>query len=331
MPAVNQKRIFTALSIGLLFIGLWTQEGEARDPLAHTYSIVAYDSVTGQFGAAVQSHWFRVCDVIWAEPEVGAVATQSLVDFAYGPLGIEMMRNGRSAANALNGLLASDSNNAIRQVAMIDKSGLVVAHTGERCIAEAGHRTGRHFSCQANLMLKNTVWDAMAEAFEETSGDLADRMMAALDAAQAEGGDIRGSQSAAMLVTAPKRTGQVWSDKVIDIRVDDHIKPLVELRRLLNVTRTYDYMNQGDNFIAAKKLDSAAWAYGKAQSMQPDNPEIAFWYAVTLLDQKQTDAALPVFAKVFKMDPVWKELIGRCVQAGLIADDKAMIEKILKQ
>jgi uncharacterized Ntn-hydrolase superfamily protein len=331
MNLIPEHSRLSTLVVAFLVTLSFAAKSSAREPMAHTYSIVAYDSVTGQFGAAVQSHWFRVADVIWVEPEVGAVATQSLVDFSYGPLGLDMMRNGKSASDALKGLLASDSNNAVRQVAMIDRQGRVVAHTGSKCIAEAGHRVGRYFSVQANLMLKNTVWDAMAKAFESTKGDLAERMMAALEAAQAEGGDIRGKQSAALAVTSPKKTGQVWTERVIDIRVDDSPEPLVELRRLLNVTRTYDYMNQGDNFIVAKKLDSAAWAYGKAQSMQPENPEIGFWYAVSLLDQKQNDAAMPVFARVFKQDPIWRELVGRCVKAGLIADDKEMLARILKQ
>ncbi len=173
----------------------------------HTFSIVAYDSATGQFGAAVQSHYFKVADVIWLEPGVGAVATQSLVDFAYGPLGLDMMRNGKSATDALKGMLASDSLNRIRQVSMIDRNGVVATHTGSKCIDYAGHHIGKNYSCQANLMKDSTVWGAMAKAFENTKGELADRMMAALEAAQAEGGDIRGMQSAAMVVVTGKPTG----------------------------------------------------------------------------------------------------------------------------
>ncbi|HSG98578.1 MAG TPA: DUF1028 domain-containing protein, partial [candidate division Zixibacteria bacterium] len=184
----------------------------------NTYSIVAWDSATGEFGAAVQSHWFKVADVIWLEPGVGAVVTQSLVDFAYGPLGIEMMKLGKSSADALSGLLASDPNNAVRQVAMIDRTGAVVAHTGDKCIAEAGHMTGVHYSVQANLMRNNTVWSAMATAFERAEGDLAERMMQALEAAEAEGGDIRGRQSAAMVVVSGTPTGQSWRDRIVDIR-----------------------------------------------------------------------------------------------------------------
>jgi uncharacterized Ntn-hydrolase superfamily protein len=235
----------------------------------HTYSIVCFDPANGQFGAAVQSHWFKVADVIWLEPGVGAVATQSLVEYSYGPLGLEMMKNGKSAQQALDGLLASDPNNAVRQVAMIDVDGVVAAHTGDKCIAEAGDRQGINYSVQANLMRNNTVWDAMAEAFEAADGDLADRMMAALEAAEAEGGDIRGRQSAAMVVVTGDPVGQPWRDELVNIRVDDSPEPLPELRRLLNITRAYDQMNAGDEFIAENKFDEAAEAYAAAAELAP--------------------------------------------------------------
>ncbi|MCP4684048.1 MAG: DUF1028 domain-containing protein, partial [bacterium] len=187
-----------------LGISATAQDGQTGAELAplhpvNTYSIVCYDTVTGQLGAAVQSHWFKVANVIWAEPGVGAVATQSFSDYRYGPLGLKMMTMGKTAEEALAGLIASDPGEAVRQVAMIDVNGNVVAHSGSKCIAEAGHLVGATYSMQANLMEKNTVWGAMAIAYEATEGDLADKMMAALEAAQAEGGDIRGKQSAAML------------------------------------------------------------------------------------------------------------------------------------
>ncbi|PWB70613.1 Zn-dependent protease, partial [candidate division GN15 bacterium] len=237
--------------------------------LAHTYSIVAYDSATGQFGAAVQSHYFRVADVIWAEAGIGAVATQSLVDFAYGPLGLDMMRNGKTATQALAGLLASDPSNSVRQVAMIDRYGNVAAHTGAKCIPEAGNRTGKNYSVQANLMLKNTVWDAMAKAFESAQGDLADRMMAALEAAQGEGGDIRGMQSAAILVVTGKPTGQVWRDRLVDLRVDDSPKPLDELKRLLTIQRAYKHEDKGDDYTAIGKTAEAEVEYEEASRLAP--------------------------------------------------------------
>jgi len=299
--------------------------------LAHTFSIVAYDPATGEFGAAVQSHYFRVADVIWAEAGVGAVATQSLADFAYGPLGLEMMRNGKTARQALAGLLASDSSNAVRQVAMIDRSGNVATHTGGKCIAEAGHHAGKSYSAQANLMLRNTVWDAMGRAFETTKGDLADRLMAALDAAQKEGGDIRGMQSAAILVVSGKPTGQVWKDRLIDLRVDDSPRPLVELRRLINIQRAYRHEDSGDEYMAIGKTVEAEAEYKEASRLAPDNVELKFWHAVTLATNKQLDKALPIFKEVFKADANWRTLVPRLVKSELLPKDEKLIRTIVAQ
>ena len=297
----------------------------------NTYSIVCYDPETNQFGAAVQSHWFKVADVIWAEPGVGVVATQSLADFSYGPLGIEMMRYGKSAQEALAGVIASDPNYDVRQVAMIDSYGNVATHTGENCIAEAGHHADRFYSVQANLMEKSTVWDAMAEAYENSEGYLADRMMAALEAAQAEGGDIRGKQSAAMIVVSGDPSGIEWRDKLVDIRVDDSPEPLVELRRLLNITRAYNYMNEGDEHIAAGDFDKASEAYGMASDLAEGNPEILFWYAVALVTAEEVEMSLPIFKDVFEMDENWRVLVPRLVESELLPADDELIELITSQ
>ncbi|MCX6829419.1 MAG: DUF1028 domain-containing protein [candidate division Zixibacteria bacterium] len=297
----------------------------------NTYSIVAYDSATGQFGAAVQSHYFKVADVIWLEPGIGAVATQSLVEFSYGPLGLAMMKNGKSAKEALAGLLAGDSNNAVRQVAMIDKNGVVAAHTGSKCIAEAGHHTGKLYSVQANLMRNNTVWGAMATAFESAKGHLAERMMAALEAAQKEGGDIRGMQSAAMVVVSGKPTGMSWRDRIIDIRVDDSPQPLVDLRRLLNISRAYRHMDKGDEYITEKKYDEANAEYGKAAELNPGNAEILFWHAQTLVMAGELERALPIFKEVFKMDDSWRVLVPRLVKSELLPNDQKIIDRIVAQ
>jgi uncharacterized Ntn-hydrolase superfamily protein len=306
---------------------------QAVTPLhpVNTYSIVAYDTLTGQFGAAVQSHWFKVADVIWLEPGVGAVATQSLVEFSYGPLGLEMMKNGKSAKQALKGLLASDPQHAVRQVAIIDKNLVIAAHTGDKCIAEAGHKIGRNYSVQANLMEGNTVWDAMATAFENTEGDLADKMMAALEAAQVEGGDIRGKQSAAMVVVSGEPTGRRWADRIVDIRVDDSPEPLKELRRLLNITRAYDHMNKGDEYIAVDDFENANKEYAMAASMAPGNVEILFWHAATLVTAGQIEASLPLFKQVFATDEHWRMLVPRLVKADLLPDDEDLIAKIVAQ
>lgn len=199
-----------------------------------TYSIAARDPRTGELGAAVQSHWFAAGELVpWAEAGVGAVATQALVGVGYGPLGLDLMRGGKRAPQALRALLAADEGEMHRQVAMVDPAGEVAAHTGSRCLREAGHRTGDGYSVQANMMLRDTVWDAMAEAFEKSTGPLTYRLLAALDAAEAEGGDVRGRQAAGILVVKDAPSGRPWEDVVVHLRVDDHPAPLEELRRLV--------------------------------------------------------------------------------------------------
>ena len=296
----------------------------------HTYSIVARDPKTGEFGVAVQSHWFAIGPLVpWAEAGVGAVATQSFVDPSYGKLGLDLMRFGRSAPDALKGLLAADENREVRQVAMIDSQGRVSAHTGSRCIPMAGHRVGSGYSVQANLMLNDKVWPAMARAFETSEGDLAERMLVALEAAQAAGGDIRGKQSAALVVVSGKPTAKPWEDHRFDLRVDDHFEPVAELRRLVKLQRAYNLMNEGDLAVERKDHEGALRAYAGAEALVPENAEMIFWHAVALVNMKRVEESLPLFAKVFKMDPNWKTLTPRLVGAGLMPDDQAALKKIL--
>ncbi len=297
----------------------------------HTYSIVARDSRTGELGVAVQSHWFAVGSMVpWAEAGVGAIATQSFVDASYGKLGLDLMRAGRSAPDALKGLLAADENRDVRQVAMIDASGKVSAHTGVKCIPATGQYVGENYSVQANLMLNDTVWPAMAKAFESTQGDLAARMLAALEAAQAAGGDIRGKQSAAIVVVSGKPSGKSWQDRVFDLRVDDHAEPVAELRRLVKLQRAYNLMNEGDLAVEKKDHDGALKAYAAAEALAPGNAEMIFWHAVALVNMKRVDESLPLFHKAFALDPNWKTLTPRLVGVGLLPDDKDALEKILK-
>ena len=304
---------------------------ESWRPL-HTYSIVARDPATGQLGVAVQSHWFSVGPLVpWAEAGVGAVATQSFIDPSYGPLGLDLMRAGKTAKQALDGLLASDPGAAVRQVAMIDAKGNIAAHTGERCIPGAGHVVGENFSVQANLMLNDKVWPAMAEAYKAATGDLADKMLAALDAAQAVGGDIRGKQSAAILIVSGAPTGKPWVDRIMDLRVEDNPEPLVELRRLVNVHRAYLHMNAGDLAIEKNDVDGALREYGAAEAMFPDNLEMAYWHAVALVNVGRLDESLPLFKKVFTGDPNWAELTPRLPKVGLISVDERGLQRILAQ
>lgn len=328
------KRLLIFFVIAFMSIPISAKDkNKIVEPLhpVNTYSIVCYDTLTGEFGAAVQSHWFKVANVIWAAPGIGAVATQSLSDYSYGALGLEMMKKGKSAKEALDGLLASDPQNAVRQVAMIDKNLVVVAHTGYKCIDEAGHKIGVNYSVQANLMENNTVWDAMGKAFESTPGGLAEKMMAALEAAQNEGGDIRGKQSAAMVVVKAEPTGKSWSDKKIDIRVDDSPEPLKELRRLLNIANAYDHMNKGDDFIALSDFENATKEYQMAAELAPGNPEILFWFAATLVTAGEVEKSLPIFKEVFQKDENWRVLIRRLVKAELLPDDESIISRIIAQ
>ena len=306
-----------------------TQQTRPSRPV-HTYSIVARDPQTGELGVAVQSHWFSVGAIVpWAEAGVGAVATQSFVDPSYGKLGLDLMRAGKSGPDALKALLAGDEGRDVRQVAMIDAQGRVDAWTGARDIQAAGHFVGQNFSVQANMMANDKVWPAMARAFETTRGDLAERMMAALDAAQEAGGDIRGRQSAALIVVTGKPTGKSWSDRVFDLRVDDSPEPLKELRRLITLQRAYNHMNAGDLAMEKKDNEAALREYSAAEKLVPDNAEMIYWHAVALVNMNRTEDALPLFRKVFAMDKNWMTLTPRLVKSGLLPDDPKLLERIL--
>ena len=296
----------------------------------HTYSIVARDAKTGELGVAVQSHWFSVgTSVAWAEAGIGAVATQSFIDPSYGPLGLALMRAGRSAPDALTGLLAADEGRDVRQVAMIDATGRVAAHTGARCIPAAGDHVGEGYSVQANLMEKDTVWPAMAKAYEASRGDLAERLLAALEGAESQGGDIRGRQSAAILVVKGVSSGRPWQDRLFDLRVEDHPSPVVELRRLVTLQRAYNLMNEGDLAVEKKDDAGALKAYSSAEALVPDNAEMAYWHAVALVNMGRVDEALPVFAKAFRLHPKWRDFTPRLPKAGLLPDDPKLIARIV--
>lgn len=298
----------------------------------HTYSIVACDPATGELGVAVQSHWFSVGPIVpWAEAGVGAVATQSFVEPSYGPLGLELMRAGKTAPEALKALLAADEHTDVRQVAMIDARCNVDAWTGGKAIQAAGHRVGKNYSVQANLMRGN-VWDPMAQAFERAEGDLAARLLAALEAAERAGGDIRGKQSAALLVVSGKPTGQPWADRLFDLRVEDHPEPVAEMKRLVHLARAYRHMNVGDEAVTRGDIPAATREYATAQAMVPDsatNGEMVFWHAVTLANAGRVEDALPLFRRAFAVDDSWRELVRRLPAAGQLPDDPALIERIL--
>lgn len=300
-----------------------------RHPIS-TYSIVARDPATGDFGVAVQSHFFSVGSVVpWAQSGVGAVATQALVDPGYGSRGLSLMRQGETAGDALSRLVADDEGRDGRQVGFVDTNGNVATHTGERCIAEAGHVIGEQFSVQANMMANSTVWDAMAAAYRSTGGDLVERMLASLDAAEAEGGDIRGKQSAALLVVTGESSGNVWEDRLFDLRVEDHPAPLLELRRLVRLRRAYLHMIAGDDALDLGDMDTALVEYDRAEELVPEIVEMPFWKAVGLAGTGRVDEAIPIFTDVFAREPVWRDLVTRVVDAGLLEIDEEEISRIL--
>jgi uncharacterized Ntn-hydrolase superfamily protein len=299
-------------------------------PLAHTYSIVARDPDTGELGAAVQSHWFAVgANVIHAEAEVGVVATQAFVDPSYGPLGLNLMRDGRSAPEALASLLAADELREIRQVAMVDARGRAAAHTGVRTLAEAGHIVGAQFTVEANMMLKATVPGAMARAFEAPSGDLTHRMLAALDAAEGEGGDIRGRQSAALIAVRGKSSGRPWFDKLFDVRVDDHAEPLIELRRLVDVQRAYTAREEAEAAFARGDVETGSREYQRAQALATGNQEFSFWHGIALLRARRVVDAMRILAPVFASDRNWAILALRIAGSRFMPDEDGLARETI--
>jgi uncharacterized Ntn-hydrolase superfamily protein len=296
-----------------------------------TYSIVARDQQTGELGVAVQSHFFGVGAIVsWAEAGVGAVATQSIVEPAYGPRGLELMGSGKSAPESLHRLLADDPQESVRQVAMVDRWGRVAVHTGGKCIEAAGHRVGDQVTVQANMMALPTVWDAMLNAYRATDGDLCDRLLAALDAAEGEGGDIRGRQSAALLVVKAKATGKPLEDRTADLRVDDHPQPLGELRRLLEMKRAYDRVDLADELAARGEYEAALAEYSAAHESQPDNSELAFWHGVALALGGREDDARPLLEQAYAEHDGWRELLRRLPASGLIPADEDLVARLTR-
>ncbi len=294
-----------------------------------TYSIVARDDRSGELGVAVQSHYFGVGSLVsWAEAGVGAVATQSVAEPAYGPRGLELMRAGASAPEALHRLLADDGQEPVRQVAFVDRYGRVATHTGARCIREAGHRVADGVSAQANIMERATVPDAMVTAFHAAGGDLAERLLAALDAAEREGGDLRGRQSAALLVVAPRSTGRPTEDRLFDLRVDDHPDPVAELQRLLGMSRAYERVDLGDELAAEGDVEAALAEYAAAHAEQPDSPELAFWHGVALAASGREQEARLLLERAYARGEGWRELLRRLPEAGLFPDDPELVARM---
>jgi uncharacterized Ntn-hydrolase superfamily protein len=280
---------------------------------------------------AVQSHYFSVGSLVsWAEAGVGAVATQSIVEPAYGPRGLGQLRRGASAPDALRRLLGDDEQEDVRQVAIVDNHGRVAVHTGPRCIAEAGHRVADGVSAQANMMERPTVPDAMLDAFRSSTGDLAGRLLAALEAAEREGGDIRGRQSAALVIAAGRATGQPMQDRPVDLRVEDHADPVRELRRLVELQASYHRVEVADELAAAGDVDGALEEYAAAHAEQPGNAELAFWHGVSLAASGREDEARELLAQAYRQREGWRELLRRLPASGLFPDDRELIERLTR-
>jgi uncharacterized Ntn-hydrolase superfamily protein len=291
-----------------------------------TYSIVAIDKKSGQMGVAVQSHWFSVGSVVtWAEAGVGVVATQAFAEISYGPLGLALMKGGKSPQQALKSLLATDPRPEVRQVAMVDVRGRVAVHTGRKCVPEAGHITGRGFSTQGNIMRSRRVWKAMAATFRRSKGSLAERLLAALDSAENAGGDLRGRQSAALLVVNVNASGMPWQEKVVDLRVEDHPRPLAELRRLFKVHEAFVHANNGDVMMEKGDTKRALEEYKRSAELCPDNPELKFWQAVTVLNQGDVSQGARLLKSVFRKNADMRVLLKSLPPLGLLkVDDKTL-------
>jgi len=298
---------------------------------AHTYSIVARDQETGEMGVGVQSHWFSVGSVVsWGEAGVGVVATQSLVNKSFGLRGLELLKKGKSPQNVIDILLSDDEGKDVRQVAILDVNGNIATHTGSKCIKYAGHIVDENFSVQANMMLSDKVWPSMAKAFRKYKDlPLPERIVKTLEAAETVGGDIRGKQSAALLVVDGEQPENKWDDPYIDLRIEDHKKPLEELDRLLRIYRAYEHMNKGDVAIEHDNMTNALKEYNFALNMFPNNLEMKFWTAVSLANNKKLDDAIMLFKDVFKSDKNWCLLTERLPDSGLLNLKEEDLKRIL--
>jgi uncharacterized Ntn-hydrolase superfamily protein len=274
-----------------------------------TYSIVARDPDTGELGVAVQSHWFSVGSIVsWARPGVGAVATQSIAEPAYGPRLLDAVAGGEGVQEALDRLLAADASARFRQVAVVGMDGPPAVHTGDGCIPFAGHVSGQDFSVQANMMSSEEVWPAMAAAFRSAFGPLARRLLAALRAAEGAGGDVRGKQSAALVVVPA--SGEPWR-RVVELRVEDHPEPLDELERVMDLADAYRLASEGDTLTGEGRHDDASGKYREASAIAPDNHELLFWAGLAEFGHGDRSAGLAQVRRAIELQPGWRELLGR--------------------
>lgn len=327
------NRPYLLLLFGILFSTvLFSQNYKSSEPFAHTFSVVARDTTTGEMAVGVQSHWFSVgTSVCWAKSGVGVVATQSFINPAFGPQGLKLMEEGIDADSALMLMINADEGRGFRQLALLDNQGKASSYTGDKCVQSAANIVGNNFSVQANMMLNDQIVPAMEKAFIDNSNlPLAERIIEVLKAAQIAGGDIRGRQSAALLVVGPEKTAE-WKDKKVDLRVDDNENPIQELSRLLLVHRAYEHMNNGDLAVEHGNMELALKEYAAAEKMQPENLEMKYWKAVTLANNGRVNESLPIFNYVFERDKNWLEMTKRLPASGLLIVTKSDFDRIMKR
>ena len=276
-----------------------------------TYSIVARDPESGALGVAVQSHWFSVGSVVaWARAGVGAVAVQSIPDAVQGTRLLDLLEEGARPDQAIDALLATDEAGAYRQTAAVDAQGRVAVHTGDACIPDAGHTTGDGWACQANMMASAEVWPAMAEGYAAAQDrPFPERLLAALQAAEAAGGDVRGSQSAVLLVV-PAERGEAWR-RSVDLRVEDHPDPIAELARLLVLHRAYALAEEADGLVAEGRIDEAGERYAAAAELAPRSDELLFWAGLARVQSGDREGGLEQVRRAVDANPGWLELLPR--------------------
>jgi uncharacterized Ntn-hydrolase superfamily protein len=325
------RKLLLFFTVFLLVSTADAQLFKKENPLAHTFSIVARDEKTGEMAVGVQSHWFSVgTSVSWGEAGIGVVATQSFTNKSFGPRGLDLLRRGLTAQEALDILLKDDEGREVRQVAILDNKGNVATHTGKLCIQFASHLQGKQFSVQSNMMLGDQVCKAMAASFEKSDNKpLAERVLVALEAAQSAGGDIRGQQSAALLVVPAKSDARPWEERSIDLRVDDDSAPIKELRRLYQVHLAYEHMNKGDLAVEKNDMETAMSEYNTAMKQLPGNLEMQYWTGITLANNKQIEKALPILKKVFATNKNWKELTRRLPAVNLLTVSETDWKRIM--
>ncbi|AXE20490.1 Zn-dependent protease [Runella rosea] len=325
---------YLLISFVLFFSQVNAQFFRKDNGLAHTFSIVARDEKTGEIAVGVQSHWFSVgTSVSWAEAGVGAVATQSFTNKSFGIRGLALLKEGKTAQQALDILLSDDPGKEVRQVGIVDAKGNVANFTGKNCVDFAGDLKGKNYAVQSNMMLTNEVPVAMAKSFEaNTRLPLAERVLEALKAAQKVGGDIRGKQSAAILVVKGEATGKPWDENhLVDLRVDDHADPLVEMERLLKTHRAYEHMNNGDLAIENNNMTLAMQEYGAAMKMFPKNLEMQYWTAITLANGGNVQKASVMLQAIYAKEPNWRKMTKRLPKAGLLTVKEKELNLLLKK